>query len=99
MGFAACYRSCGELPERVDAALVVVPSDQVIDVVDAAAAAGVHHIWLQQGAESPELLEECRQLGLDVVSGECVLMFAHPAGYHKAHRWIARMLGRLPVFA
>ena len=94
---ARCYRSFGDLPERVDAALVVVPSAQAIQVVNAAAAAGIHHVWLQQGAESPELLDVCRRLGLDVVSGECVLMFAHPTGYHRAHRWIAGMLGRLPV--
>ena len=93
-----CYRSFGDLPERVDAALVVVQSAQAIQVVNEAAAAGIHHVWLQQGAESPELLDVCRRLGLDVVAGECVLMFTHPTGYHKAHRWIAGMLGRLPVF-
>ena len=96
---ARCYRSFADLPERVDAVLVVVPSAQAIQVVNEAAAAGIHHVWLQQGVESPELLEVCRRLGLDVVSDECVLMFAHPSSYHRAHRFIARMLGRLPVGA
>jgi predicted CoA-binding protein len=96
---ARCYRSFADLPERVDAVLVVVPSTNAIDVVREAAAAGIHHVWLQQGAESPELLAVCRQLGLDVVAGECVLMFAHPTSYHKAHRVISKVLGRLPLGA
>jgi hypothetical protein len=45
-----------------------------------AAAAGIHHVWLQQGAESPEVLKACRDAGIDAVSGECVLMFARPTG-------------------
>jgi len=36
-------------------------------------------------------------LGMDVVSGECILMFARPAGFHKAHRWVSGLLGRLPA--
>jgi hypothetical protein len=31
------------------------------------------------------------------VHGECILMFAEPAAFfHRAHRWIWRMLGKLP---
>ena len=36
---ARCHRAFGDLPERVDAALVVVPSAQAIQVVSEAAAA------------------------------------------------------------
>ena len=94
-----CYATFADLPERVDAALVVVPPDQAIGVVRAAATAGIHHVWLQQGAESPAVLQVCRELGLDVVSGECVLMFAHPASYHRAHRFVWKLLGKLPAGA
>jgi predicted CoA-binding protein len=94
-----CYARFADLPERVDAVLVVVPSRQAMSVVRAAAAAGIHHVWLQQGAESPEVLMLCRELGLDVVAGECILMFAQPTSYHKAHRWVWKMLGKLPVDA
>jgi hypothetical protein len=91
-----CYQRLADLPEPVDAALVVVPPAEALSTVRQAAAAGIHHLWLQQGAESPEVLEACRELGVDAVAGECVLMFAQPAGYHKVHRWIWRMLGKLP---
>jgi predicted CoA-binding protein len=91
-----CYRRFADLPEPVDAVLVVVPALQAATVVREAAAAGIHHVWLQQGAESPEVLQACRDAGVDAVSGECILMFAKPTGYHKAHRWIWQLLGRLP---
>lgn len=93
---ATCYPSFADLPERVDAVLVVVPPGQALDVVRDAAAAGIHHVWLQQGAQSPEVLSVCEKLRLDVVSGECILMFAQPTGVHKAHRWLWGWLGKLP---
>lgn len=94
-----CYQRFADLPEPVDAVLVVVPPAEAGRVVSEAAAAGIHHVWLQQGAESPEVLRACRDLGLEVVSGECVLMFARPTGYHKAHRVIWKLLGKLPAGA
>jgi uncharacterized protein len=97
IGGAPCYSRLEDLPERVDAMLVVVPPSAAEQVVRDAAGFGIHHVWLQQGAESPEVLNICRELGIDVVSGECVLMFAHPTGYHNAHRWLRKTFGRLPA--
>lgn len=93
---ARCYERITDVPEHLEAALVVVPPAEAVRAVRQAAAAGIHHVWLQQGAESPEVLEACRELGLDVVSGECVLMFAKPASFHKVHRWVWKVLGKLP---
>lgn len=93
---ARCYQRFADLPEPVNAALVVVPPEEAVRVVRQAAAAGVQHVWLQQGADSPEVLQACRELALDVVSGECVLMFARPTSFHKIHRWVWQLLGKLP---
>jgi predicted CoA-binding protein len=92
-----CYSSFSDLPEHVEAALIVVPPSQAISVVREAASAGVRMVWLQQGSESPEVLEVCREVGVDVISGECILMFAHPSGVHKAHRWLWGFLDKLPA--
>jgi hypothetical protein len=94
---APCYRRFAELPEPVDAVLVVVPAVAALDVVRDAAAAGVNFVWLQQGAESPDVLALCRELGLITIAGECILMFAEPKSFHKAHRWLWRLLGKLPA--
>ena len=92
-----CYRSLAALPEPVGGVLVVVPPEQGIDVVRQAAAAGITRVWLQQGAESPRLKHLCAELGLETVAGECILMFARPTGVHKAHRWVWRMIGKIPA--
>jgi predicted CoA-binding protein len=63
-------------------------------VVREAAAAGIHQVWLQQGAESTDVLKLCHDLGLTFVWGECILMYAQPTGVHKAHRWLWRILGK-----
>jgi uncharacterized protein len=91
------YSSLSQLPEPVNAVLIVVPPAQALQVVREAAAAGIHHVWLQQGAESPAVLDECRELGLDAVSGECILMFAKPTGVHKVHYWVNRITHSLPA--
>lgn len=92
-----CYTSVTKVPEKVDALLVVVPPIAALDVVRDAAESGVRSVWLQQGAESNDVLELCRDLGLEVVSGECILMFAQPRSFHKLHRWIWGALGKLPA--
>jgi uncharacterized protein len=94
-----CFRSFRDLPDKVDAALIVVPPHAALDVVRDATAARIHHVWLQQGAESPEVLALCDQLGVETVAGECILLFARPSGIHRAHHWVRRVCGTLPVGA
>ena len=89
-----CHARFADLPEPVDAVLVVVPPMQAIAVMRDAAAAGIHHVWLQQGAESPEASAVGHELGLDVVAGECVLMFARPTGIHYLHQFVRRVVDR-----
>ncbi len=88
-----CYRRLADLPERVDALLVVVPPNSAMDAVREAAERGVRYVWLQQGAESPQVIAGCRDLGVEVVSGECILMYANPTGVHRVHRWVHDVFG------
>jgi len=92
-----CYASLAALPEPVDGVLVIVPPAQAEQVVREAAAAGIRRVWLQQGAGSPAAIRFCEDNGISVVHGECILMFAEPAAwYHRAHRWVWGLLGKLP---
>jgi predicted CoA-binding protein len=97
IGGVRCYSDFAALPEPVDNLLVSVPSKQAVTAIRNAATAGIRHVWLQQGSESPEVLEACHALGVDVISGECILMFAEPSSYHKVHRWMWGLLGKLPA--
>jgi len=91
-----CYSNLKMLPEPVGGVVICVPPEQAVAAVREAADAGIRHVWLQQGAESPYVATLCMELGLDAVIGECILMFAKPRGIHRAHRALAGMLGRLP---
>jgi predicted CoA-binding protein len=90
-------RSLRELREPVDGVLVVVPPRETEGVVRDAAAAGIRHVWMQQGAESPEAIRFCETHDIRVIANQCILMFAEPtAWYHRAHRWIHGAFGRCP---
>jgi predicted CoA-binding protein len=92
-----CSASLAALPEPVEGLLVIVPPAQAEQVVREAAAAGIRRVWLQQGAGSPAAIRFCEENGISVVHGECILMFAEPAAwYHRAHRWVWGLLGKLP---
>lgn len=91
------YPDLQSLPEKVDGCLIVVPPVETERVVREADAAGIHNIWMQQGADSPEAIEYCRQHGMNEVHGECILMFAAPVkSYHKVHRFFRGVFGKLP---
>ena len=92
-----CYARFRDLPEAVDAALIVVPPTAAVDVVRDAKAAGIRHVWLQQGAESKEACDLAASLGIECVAGECILMFANPTGVHRLHRGIRKLVGGLPA--
>jgi len=90
-----CHPSLDDLPEKVGGLIVAIAPEQAKGLVRDAVAAGVHNIWLQKGAESAETLEFCQCHGINVIHGECILMFARPAGIHRFHRWLWGVLGRL----
>jgi hypothetical protein len=92
-----CVPSVSELPDEVGGLVLVVPPEQTERIVREAAVKGVRRIWMQQGSESPAAIELCRENGIDAVHGECILMFAEPAGIHRFHHFIWKLLGKLPI--
>jgi len=91
-----CYSSLTALQGQVDGVVISVPAAQAAQVMREAAATGVRHVWLQQGAESPELLQLADELQLDLVSKKCILMYAPPVrSYHGWHRGFVRLVGQL----
>ena len=93
-----CTPDLQHLPEPVDGIILVVPPAQSELLVREAHAAGIRRVWLQQGAESDQSVQFCRDHRMSVIAGECVLMFAEPAGWaHRAHRWVWKHLDKLPA--
>ena len=65
-------------------------------VVADAAQAGIRRFWMQQGAESQAAIRFCEEREISAIHGECILMFADPAGLHRLHGWVRGILGNLP---
>lgn len=92
-----CRPSVAALPDGVEGLILVVPPAQSEALVGEAASRGIRRIWMQPGAESAAAIESCRQAGIEAIHGECILMFAEPAGWiHRLHRGLNRLTGRLP---
>jgi predicted CoA-binding protein len=97
VGGKRCYPSLTELPEPVDGVVCVVPPEETEKVVHEMAEIGIARVWMQQGAESEDAIRFCEQRGIGVVAGECILMFSEPVEFfHRFHRWIWGLLGKLP---
>ena len=91
-----CFKSLATLPRPADGVLICVRPEKVPEILRQAAAVGIRRAWLQQGAESEAAAKVAAGLGLDLVQGECILMHVPPVrGFHRLHRWIWRLLGRL----
>jgi hypothetical protein len=91
-----CYPNITALKDKVDGAVVCVSSEQSKPVLEEASQIGLKNVWLQQGAETPELVKLGQDLGLNMVSGKCILMYAQPVrSFHAWHRTFARLFGQL----
>lgn len=87
----------GALKEPVGGVIIAVPADLSEKAVNQAIAAKINRVWLQLGAESEKVVGLCKEKGITVISGECVMMFAEPVkSYHAFHRWLWKVFGKLP---
>ena len=93
---ATCYPNLAALNGKVDGVLVSVPSVQAEKVLLEASAAGLRRVWLTQGAETNSLISLGKELGLELVTGKCILMYATPVrSVHAIHRFCVRLMGQL----
>jgi predicted CoA-binding protein len=93
---APCYPNLAAVRDQVDGVLVCLPASQAGQVLHEAADIGLRKVWLQQGAETPELLALGRELELDLVTGKCILMYAQPVrSFHWCHRAVVKLMGQL----
>jgi len=91
-----CYPNLASLPKPVGGIIVVVSPERTETVVKEAKEAGINHVWMQQGAGSKAAIQFCEENGMNVVHGHCIMMFTDPTGFHKFHRWVWKLIGKLP---
>lgn len=90
-----CYADLGAVPGGVDAVVVATPPEATADVVRAAAASGVRHVWIHRGigrgSYDADAVAMARQLGLAVIPDGCPMMFCEPVDVaHRCLRWWQR---------
>ena len=90
------YADLASLPEKVQAVVIEVPSEQTAEWVNKAADAGIEHVWIHQGADTPEALAIAEQRGLKLRHGSCAVMYVTEgfAQGHGIHRFLWKKLGK-----
>ena len=71
---ARCHQSIETLPEKPDVTDIVVPPKITEQVVRSCRKLGIMKIWMQPGSESEEAIRFCKENGMDVVHGVCVMV-------------------------
>jgi uncharacterized protein len=91
-----CYPNLTALKGQVDGAVVCIKPKSVEPVLREAAGIGLKNIWLQWGADTPENVKLGNELGLNLVSGKCIMMYAEPVrSFHSFHRFFVKLFGKL----
>jgi uncharacterized protein len=61
------YASVLDVPGPIDMATVYVPPRQGIQVMEQLAQKGIAEVWLNPGADGPEVVARARELGLNTI--------------------------------
>jgi predicted CoA-binding protein len=77
------YDTLSTLPEPVERISIITPPEVTERIVSEAIQAGVKHIWMQPGAESPLAVQQAEDASLSVIAGgPCILV---TLGYSETH--------------
>ncbi len=69
-----CYPSLEALPVKPDVADLVVPPKVTEKVIRTCKRLGIKKVWMQPGSESETAINFCRENGMDVIHGVCVMV-------------------------
>ena len=75
-----CWKTVLDLPETPTIADFVIPARRGLDVVDECEQAGILNIWLQPGADSPELMEKLDAGPFNWLAHACIMVRAGMVG-------------------
>jgi predicted CoA-binding protein len=76
------FKSVLDLPSRPEMVSVYLPPPVLLKLLPDIAAKGCDELWLNPGAESPEVLEAAERLGLNVIQACSILgVGVSPSGF------------------
>jgi len=68
------YPSLDALPDRATIINFVVPPHQTLKVLNDAVRLGYRNIWIQPGAESPQVMAYVQDEGLNYLANSCIMV-------------------------
>jgi predicted CoA-binding protein len=74
------YASVLDVPDPIDVATVYVPADVGLKVVDELAKRGIAEVWLNPGADEPEVVARARELGLKTIQACSIIAIGESPG-------------------
>lgn len=74
--------------------LITTHKRDTAKVMEEAITAGIRNIWIQFGSESDEAIRLARENNINLVTGQCFLMYASPKGVHKFHQILSKWFGK-----
>jgi hypothetical protein len=90
------YHDVKSLPDDVRGLIVMTNKQQTASVIREAKEKGIKHIWIQQMADSKEVLKELEGSGINYITKECILMHYKPHSIHKFHAAIRKFFRTFP---
>ena len=96
-----CFARIQDIVPPIEAVLLMTPPTVTEQVAGDCAEAGVKRVWMFRasgaGAVSSNAVAYCESRGIDVIAGECPLMFFEGAGLiHRLHGLVRKITGRYP---
>jgi predicted CoA-binding protein len=93
-----CYNNPSDINQRMNNAIIILNPENTEIVVSELIKYGIKKIWIQQRCESEKAVDMCKENGIEVITGECILMFTDPVTIiHNIHKWINKVTGKLPA--
>ena len=62
-----CYKSVAHIPVTLDRVSLYLPPQVGLKMLDEVAKKGCKELWVNPGAESPQLMEKAQSLGLNAI--------------------------------
>jgi Predicted CoA-binding protein len=90
------YPNVKMLPPEVHGIIVFTKKDKTASVIRDAKEKGIKQIWIQQMSDSKEALNELKDSGINVITGQCILMHFKPHSIHKFHGSLKKFFGSFP---
>jgi len=93
-----CFVNPADVNQQMTSAIIILSPENTEKVVEELIEYGIRKIWIQQRSESEKAVHMCKEKGVEVITGECIMMFTEPLTVvHNIHKWINKAIGKYPV--